>query len=153
METVTSEEMSAARHQLGEGLARDELGDDVAIAGVDAVVEDLEDVVVSEVLNGPRLSGEPLAVACRGGKMGMENLDGHVSAQRGMAATVDGRHAAFTDLLKHLVLIELRTNHGRPRLKADLSLSYTSQTWSGRSPACTCVLLSCVAVVHQVDPS
>ncbi len=56
-------------------------------------------------------SGQPLRVL---GELLRQHLDGDFTAQVGILSTVDFAHAAFTDLLKNLVMANGRTDHRTP---------------------------------------
>src|SRR5512140_2967486 len=83
-----------------QGLAADELGDQVAGLGLrPAEVVDVEDVRVVQPRHRVRLAVETAADLLARVEMGVEHLHGHDAAQLGVPAAPDHGHAALTDLL------------------------------------------------------
>ncbi len=83
-----------------QGLAADELGDEVAGLRLRAAeVVDVEDVRMVQARHRVRLAVEAAADLLARVEMGVQHLHGHDAAQLGVPASPDHGHAALTDLL------------------------------------------------------
>jgi hypothetical protein len=73
----------------------------------DVQVEDLEDVVVADDVDGPRLVEEAIDDLVVVGELGMEELDRHPGANPRVHAHVDGSHPALAEQLFHPVAADV----------------------------------------------
>src|SRR5690606_853341 len=124
--------------ELLEGLAVDELGDDVALVGAGAgEVEDLEDVLVAQLGDRLRLALEPLARFLVIGQVAVQHLDRDLAAKRGVEPAVHDGHAPLTHLLEELVLVECLADpcaHEQTRCRARLTSMSALRGGARRTP-------------------
>ena len=83
------------------------------------IVKDLEDVVMLEMFNGACLTSEALTIPFRSRQVGVEYLDGYLSTQSHVPASVDRGHATLTDFLYDLVFFDDVSDQCGPQSIAD----------------------------------